>query len=124
MNLTTGVWTVPSSGRYHVTVTINYSTPTLTAVIAGTTDPHFAVRRSGINLLAGRIPILAVNIASPSAVSLRAILGSGFVTFVGDLQLVAGDQLSVQYVADGLGLTLTLGTTDVVPGIVWSVHRV
>ena len=58
-----------------------------------------------------------------ASTSIRAILGSDSITVPGDLLLVAGDLITLVYVADGLGLPLNLGT-GVVPGATWSVHRI
>jgi hypothetical protein len=123
LNLATGVWTVPVTGTYWVSAQINYATTAaLTVAIGASVDPAFVIRRAGVNLLAGRLPILNVNIAL--VLTTRVILGSDGITVPGDLQLTAGDQLTLVYVADGLGLTLNLGTAGVIPGVVWSVHRI
>jgi hypothetical protein len=71
-------------------------------------------------LLSGNFPILDVNVAL--VLTLRAILGSGQITLVGDVNLNAGDVIAVLYIPNGLTLALNLGGAVNPPGVVWSMH--
>ena len=117
----TGVFTVSTTGYYSFKVTINYNTSAaITASLAGGVDPGFVLRRTSApvtDLIAGNIPLLNVNVAL--VLTLRTILGNGLVVLAGDLHLIAGDLISLIYVADGLTIPLTLGGQNP-PGIVYS----
>ena len=57
--------------------------------------------------------------------TIRAVLGSGTVTLAGEVQLNAEDTIGLFYEANGLTLSINLGTTSSnSPGIVWSCHRI
>lgn len=122
LNTTAGTYTVPATGVYRISAVINYSTTAaVSASIVGTVDPKIALRVNGVEKLSGLFPILNVNVAL--VLSLRAILGNGTVVISGDIPLVASDVLDLQYVADGLGVTINLGGTSTTNGIVWSVRK-
>lgn len=71
------------------------------------------------DLISGLFPILNVSI---TLLTLRAILGNGSVTLVGDVQLNQGDVIGVYYIADGLTIDIAIGgAAD--NATVWSVHR-
>jgi hypothetical protein len=114
----TGVYTAPTSGRYSIKATINYKlTSALSVSMGAGIDPFFVVRNitTSTDLMKGSLPILNTNIAL--LLTLRAVLGSGAVTLVGDVELAAGDQIGLFYEADGF--TISLNIQDVV----WSVHQ-
>ncbi|MGE7021640.1 hypothetical protein [Solibacillus cecembensis] len=123
-NPTTGLFTVPATGRYCFEATINYSTDgPLTNPIIETIDPLFTIRRvapNSKNLINGLIPILNVNILA--VLVLRTILGNGSVTLAGEVELSLGDVIELFYEADDLTVPLKLGG-DNTAGIVWSCHR-
>ena len=121
-NTVTGVFTVPETGKYAFKVEINYAnTAAITAQLGAGADPYFAIRRSGINLLAGVVSILNVNIAL--LLTLRTILGNNSIALLGDLLLNTGDAITLVFIADGLLINLNLGGSGVTPGLVWSVHK-
>jgi len=123
-NTNSGTFTVPATGRYSIKATINYSTTAaLTATLGASVNPAFVIRRItpvSTVLISGLAPILNVNILG--LLSLRAILGNGIVTLVGDVELNAGDSVGLFYEADGLPISLNLGGVDN-QGITWSVFR-
>lgn len=122
LNAAVGTYTVPSTGTYRISATVNYSTTaSLTASLGAGVNPRIALNVNGVETLSGLFPILNVNIAL--VLSLRAILGSGTVVISGDLPLVAGDVLDLQYIASGLGINLNLGGIGTTNGIVWSVRK-
>ena len=120
----TGLFTVPTTGRYAFKVTINCAnTGAVGAQQAAGVDPAFVLRRTApvvTNLIAGQFPLLNVNIAL--LLSLRVILGDGQVVLAGDVELNAGDVVALQYVSDGLTISLNIGGAQT-PGIVYSCHR-
>jgi hypothetical protein len=121
-NPVTGNFTVPTTGTYSIKATINYNTTApLSAAIASGVFPAFTILRTPgpTTLLAGNFPILDVNIAL--VLNLRVILGAGVIVLTGDVSLNAGDVVGLYYVADGLTITLVLGSANP-PGIVWSIH--
>jgi hypothetical protein len=121
---TSGTYTVPTTGKYAIKVTINYNTtsPITTPVPVGT-NPAFAVQRITPNpttLVAGNVGLFSVNTTSPS-LDLTVILANQCITLAGDVQLNAGDQIGVFYVQNNLGVTIVLGNVNP-PGAVWSMH--
>ena len=100
----------------------NYATTaSLSVSLGANVNPAFVVQRTSptvINLISGSFPILNVNIAL--VLSLRAILGSGEVVLVGDVNLSAGDIIGLYYIANGLNLNLNLSIVAGQPGVVWS----
>ncbi|MFD0769523.1 collagen-like protein, partial [Bacillus sp. CGMCC 1.60114] len=124
-NAATGVFTVPTTGRYVFEATINYSTLTaLTASLGANVEPAFVIRRispTTNDLISGLFPVLDVNVAL--VLTLRAVLGEATITLTGDLDLTAGDQIALFYVGNGLTIALDLGGTNS-NGIIWSVHRI
>src|SRR5690606_37551365 len=118
----TGTFTVPQTGRYAISATINYqTTAALTISLGAGVDPGFAVRRispSTTDLITGHMPILNVNVAL--LLTLRAVLGTGTVTLTGGVELTAGDTIGLFYNADGLSIGLNLGGAGT--PIIWSVR--
>ncbi|SDE48918.1 hypothetical protein SAMN04487996_105183 [Dyadobacter soli] len=122
LNTVAGTYTVPTTGRYHVSATVNYSTLAALAVTLGAgVNPRIALRVNNAETLSGLFPILNVNVVL--VLTLRVILGSGTVVIAGDLPLNAGDVLDLQYIANGLTLNVNLGGTGTTNGIVWSVRK-
>ncbi|MEG0471327.1 MAG: hypothetical protein RR588_03235, partial [Solibacillus sp.] len=76
---TTGLFTVPTTGRYSFEATINYTTTVPIAdPLPEVIDPYFTIRRivpTSTELINGLIPIFNVNINS--VLVLRTILGNG-----------------------------------------------
>ncbi|MEG0552905.1 MAG: hypothetical protein RR533_05180, partial [Carnobacterium sp.] len=122
-NAATGIFTVPTTGKYCLEATINYSTTVaLNLSLGASINPSFAIRRNAsTNLISGLFPLLNVNIVL--LLTLRAILGNGTVTLTGDAELTAGDTIDLYYEASGLSVALTLGGANS-GGIVWSIHRI
>ena len=118
-NASAGTFTVPTTGKYTCKATISYTSATLTASLGTGVAPYFAIQRSSVNLVAGTLPMLDVNVAL--VLNLRVILGKGTVTLTGDLNLTSGDVLGLYYVPNGLTLLLTIATSSG-PGVVWSME--
>ena len=122
-NTATGVFTVPSTGRYAISATINYVTTVALSVSLGSgINPYFAVQRlspSAGNLITGLLPVLNISLV----ITLRGLLGNGCVTLAGDVLLNAGDTIALVYNATGATVTLQLGNGGD-NGIFWSVHRI
>ena len=119
---TTGVYTIPSTGRYAIKATINYSTSTITVSLGSGVSPQFQVARTAAvasTLVAGSFPIVDVNIAL--VLTLRAILAQSQVVLAGDVTLDAGDTVVLQYINDGLSIPVTIGSVNG-SGVVWSMH--
>ncbi len=118
-NATTGQYTVPTTGKYSMSAIINTATVAAISVILGSgINPSFAIRRTSpttTTLLNGLMPVLNVNIAL--LLTLRTILGNSSVTLSGDVQLNAGDIVSLQYLDNGLTVSLNLTST-------WSIHEI
>jgi hypothetical protein len=113
-----GNFTVPSSGKYSVKITVNYSTSVLTASLGSSVNPSFVFRTTTpTTLLAATLPVLNVSIAL--VLTLRALLSNGCVTIAGDVFLNAGEVVNVAYIADGFLSPLNLGAS-ISPGCVWS----
>jgi hypothetical protein len=117
-NAASGNYTVPVTGLYSIQATTNYITNSIiTASIGANVNPAIAVRRtssSATNLITGLFPLINVNIA---LLTLRAVLGGGAITTVGEVKLTAGDTVQLFYDADAMTVALTLQNT------VWSVYR-
>ena len=120
----TGTYTVPATGRYILEATINYATTAAVTVSLGAgVNPAFVIRRTSpvvTDLISGLFPVLNVDVAL--VLTLRAVLGSGTVTLVGEVALDAGDVIGLFYEANGLTISLDLGGTEG-PGIVWSINQ-
>jgi len=120
LNTTTGNFTVPETGKYSFRIDINYNAPTLTVSLGGSIFPSFILRRSPsttTGLIVAALPVL--DVAVVLLLTLRAVIGNGSVTLVGDLQLNAGDVIQLAFVSSGLSLGLQLGSS-IQPGVVWS----
>lgn len=120
-NATDGEFTVPTTGRYSVKILVNYQSTAAISVDIGAPNPAFVLRRTtpaSTDLITGIFPILNVNVAL--ILELRAILGSGQVILVGDVELDAGDVIGLFYVADGLNINLNLSGSGDGPAVVWS----
>jgi hypothetical protein len=124
-NAATGVFTVPSTGRYSIKATINYVNPVAISIALGAgVNPYFAVQRiapAPTNLITGLVPIIAISVAG--LVNIRGILNNGVVTIAGDVTLNAGDTVGLFYVSTGSTIQLFLGNSGA-NGIVWSMHRI
>jgi len=124
-NAITGQFTVPSTGTYAITATINYKTSASISISLGAgVNPFFEVTRtspSAATLLQANFPVLDVNVAL--VLSLRTILGGGAVNLAGTINLTAGDVITLAYNANGLTLPLNLGN-GLGSGVVWSVTKI
>lgn len=122
-NAAAGNYTVPTTGRYIIQATINYSTTAAISLSLGAgVNPAFVVQRTSPSttaLVSGLFPILNVSV---TLLTLRSILGSGTVTLAGEVQLNAGDVVGLYYVANGLTISLTLGGSS--GGIIWSINQI
>ncbi|MEK4514803.1 hypothetical protein NSS64_06005 [Paenibacillus sp. FSL H8-0122] len=122
-NETSGVFTVPVTGRYSIEATVNFATnAAIAAALGANENPYVVVRRitpTPIDLVTGLLPVL--DVAITGTLTLRTLLASGTVTLAGEVELTANDQIAVLYQADGLNLAIDLGATD--SGIIWSMHR-
>lgn len=115
---TNGTFVVPATGTYKISSVVNYSTTAAVTVSLGAgVNPAFEVRRNGSDMLAqAKLPILNVNIAL--ILTLRTVLGSAAVPLNAEVQLNAGDVVSLHYSANGLTLSLNVQDTN------WSIHRI
>jgi collagen type VII alpha len=116
-NTTTGIYTVPATGRYSIEAIINYDTDLAIDASIGV-NPFFAVEftSSFEKIISGLLPL---NNISVLALTLRAILGGGAVTLAGEANLTLGDTLGLYYDTNGMtGITLNFSN------IVWSVYRI
>ncbi|WP_236338955.1 hypothetical protein [Paenibacillus plantiphilus] len=124
-NPVTGNYTIPVTGRYSIAATINYSTTAaISAVLGAGINPFFVVQRTSpavTNLVSGLLPILNVNIVL--LLTLRAVLGNGAVTLAGEVTLSAGDVVGLFYNANGLTISLNIGS-GATNGVVWSMHEI
>jgi hypothetical protein len=120
----TGNYTVPTTGRYIIAATINYSTTfSVTASLGSGINPSFVVRRTSptvTDLISGLFPLLDVDVSL--VLTLRTILGNGTITLAGEVELAADDVIGLFYEADGLTIPLDLGGAGT-PGIVWSINQ-
>lgn len=123
-NAATGVFTVPTTGRYAISAVINYVTNVAVSISLGNTvNPYFAIQRiapTSTVLLTGLIPILNISV---TILQIRGILGNGCVTISGDVFLNAGDTIGLFYVSSGSTIQLFLGNSGT-NGIFWSMHRI
>lgn len=122
-NATTGNFVVPTTGKYSIKASLNFSSGAISTATGNTISPGFIIQRAsspGTALISGNIPILNVNIAL--LLSLRVILSTGQVVLAGDLYLTSGDTIQLVYVPSGLTSTLSLGGSINPPGAVWSIH--
>jgi len=124
-NATSGIFTVPSDGRYVISVSIPYkTTAAIGAQIGAGIDPAIVLRRISpaiTDLARSPFPILDVSILL--LITLRVILGSGAITLYTEVQLNSGDQLAIFYENAGLSINLNLGAGSNV-GQLWSVHQI
>lgn len=122
-NATTGNYTIPSTGRYSIEATINYATTAAIALSLGAgVNPAFLVQRTSptvTTLVSGLLPVLNVSV---TLLTLRAVLGSSSVTLAVEMALNAGDVIGLFYAANGLTISLNLGS-GATNGIFWSVHQ-
>lgn len=121
-NPATGIFTAPEAGTYQIDVTVPYSfsAPIPSQMGAGV-KPSFQVLRDGTEVVSeGRIPILDVNVVL--VLYLRVPLHTGTVSFSSSIVLLAGQQLSLIYNADGYNGSLTVGGAPS-PGAFWSVKK-
>ncbi|WP_340024874.1 hypothetical protein MHI24_07020 [Paenibacillus sp. FSL K6-1096] len=118
-----GEYTVPEAGRYSVEATVNFAfTAAIVTALGPDVNPSLVVQRTTpapvTNLVTGLLPVLDVNVGGTT---LRAPLRSGTVTLAGEVELAAGDVISLIYQSNGLAVDVDLGATT--SGVVWSVHR-
>ncbi len=109
----TGTFTVPNTGRYQISATINYKTPQLVFTPIGI-NPAFVVRRINpviTDLVSGYLPFTDYG-----------VLPTGTVTLIGVVELNAGDTVGLFYEDDGYLFELGLGGAD--SPIVWSLHQI
>lgn len=107
INTSTGVFTVPRTGKYSFKININYLTPVLTVQLGASTNPSFILRRTSPtadNMLTCNFPVLDVNILL--LITLRVMLRRSHISIVGDLNLNAGDTIDIFYNADGFPTTI------------------
>ena len=117
-NATTGIYTVPVTGRYSIEAIINYNTATaIVGSIGVGVNPAFEVNRTSpaTTILSGLLPLNNLNLA---LLSLRAVLGGGAVTLAGEASLSVGETLGLYYNASTMSLTLNFSN------VVWSVYRI
>ena len=121
-NEVTGIFTVPETGRYHISATVSYQTTAALSIgLADDVNPAFVVRNLTTNedLVSGLFPILNTSLL---VLTTRVILGNGTVTLTADVELTADDEIALLYESSGLTLSLNLGGAN--SPIVWSVHRI
>lgn len=119
-DITTGIYTIPQTGKYRISATINYKTSTSNSVsMGGDVNPFFAIKNIFFPtdyLIFSNLPILDVNILL--VLSLRTILGTGQVILTGDVTFTGGDQIRLNYHSDGMLIQLELGR------VIWSVQKI
>lgn len=118
-NAGTGIYTIPTTGKYSIEATINYATNlAITGSIGAGVNPNFAVERTSpaATIISGYLPLNNIDIAL--VLTLRAVLGGGTVTLAGEASLSEGDALGLYYNAATMSLTLDFSN------IVWSVYRI
>ncbi|WP_368654251.1 hypothetical protein AB4Y30_04225 [Ornithinibacillus sp. 4-3] len=123
-NALDGIYTVPETGRYSISATINYqTTAAITLSLGAGVNPAFAVQRitpDPATLVTGLFPILNIQV---TLLTLRAVLGNGTVTLAREVELTAGDQIGLFYIANGLTIGLDLGGSGQ-QGIFWSINQI
>lgn len=122
-NLSTGIYTVPETGRYSIKAIISYKTLVALSISIGSgVDPTFQIRKipGTTPLISALLPVVNISLA---LFSIRAVLGSATVALLGDLQLNKGDQIGLFYASAGLNINLDIGGIAQ-QGTVWSVHRI
>jgi hypothetical protein len=131
-NLLTGVYTVPVTGIYSVSATFNYSVPTLPTGNTFTGTPYFILYRSNplpYQVLSCQMAMSALDKSFPIGIAsveviYRAPLSTGTSTMVKDLDLTAGDKLSITYNNDGVTIPIQLGfNSTIYTPCTWSMKK-
>lgn len=94
-------FTIPVTGRYYVSIVINFSTHDLSGTPS---SPTFALRKTApetIDLLTAPLPMVTLNMP----------LAQGQVVLTGELSLNENDVVTLQYIPDGLEATLSCHIT-------------
>lgn len=114
-----GTFTVPTTGHYAVSAVINYSVPLAFAVTAATNPPYFSVRINGTSdAISGTVSVIDLTPTSIPEIGLF-VTGSGVVTLVGELALIAGQVVDLSFNFNGIGSgTVEVGYNNVTPGCV------
>lgn len=114
-DLSSGTFTVPTTGKYTINASISYQTNAPISVSIGRdVNPQFLIQRNNDRLTEAFLPIIDVNVAL--VLTLRTILGSSTVTISDNVELEQGDVLNLLYDSDGLQNGFNTN-------IVWSVHQ-
>lgn len=122
-NLTTGIYTVPETGRYSIKAIASYRTAiAISSSLGSNVNPSFQIRKttSQTPLISSLLPNVNLSLA---IVSVRAVLGNATVSLIGDVELEKGDQIGFYYVANGLNLNLNIGGITQ-QNTIWSMFRI
>lgn len=111
-NITTGIYTVPSSGTYAISAVAHYTlTGPVTSNIGAGQFPSFEVRTISppVILALGYIPIFNMNYAlTIGTLAIRAPMEGATVNVTGTVVLTAGDQVAFFYNNDGMTVPIQI----------------
>jgi hypothetical protein len=117
---TTGEYTVPTTGYYHVKLIFSYNLTTVPTSNLGPGIPHITIMRDGIEITKSALPIIDVNI--PSVLTMRTLLRTATVIISVDYRLGAGDVITAYFDTDGETIpTMDVGTDKFVT--LFSIHQ-
>jgi hypothetical protein len=117
---TTGEYTVPITGYYHIKLVFNYDLATAPTSNLGSGIPHITIMRDGNEISKAPLPIIDVNI--PLTLTMRSILKTGTAIISVDYRLGAGDVISTYFDTDGETLpALNIGADKFVT--LFSIHQ-
>jgi len=115
---TNGIYTVPVTGVYAVTATINYVTNSaITASIGSSVSPSVIMRRTSptsTDLVSGLLPLENISL---TLLTLRAVLGGAAITLSGVVSLSKADLVRLYYNSSTMTVALTF------QNMTWTIYR-